>query len=82
MGGKSDCPFPDGRQGTHDSEIPSKAHDALAMKRSAIAAFFVYGNHPADVPLLETVGHPHVVEPTRALARIAARRSWPVRSSW
>lgn len=51
------------------------------MKRSAIAAFFAYGNHPADVPLLETVGHPHVVEPTRALARIAARRSWPVRSS-
>lgn len=45
-----------------------------------LAASFAYGNHPADVPLLETVGHPHVVEPTRALARIAARRSWPVLS--
>jgi phosphoserine phosphatase len=50
------------------------------MKRCAIAAFFDYGNHPADLPMLETVGHPHVVAPTRALARIAARRSWPVLS--
>jgi HAD superfamily hydrolase (TIGR01490 family) len=45
-----------------------------------LKASFAYGNHPADIPLLETVGHPHVVEPTRALARIAARRSWPVLS--
>lgn len=45
-----------------------------------LAASFAYGNHPADLPLLETVGHPHVVEPTRALARIAAQRAWPVLS--
>ncbi len=45
-----------------------------------LAASYAYGNHPADLPMLEAVGHPHVVEPTRALARIAARRSWPVLS--
>jgi phosphoserine phosphatase len=45
-----------------------------------LAASFGYGNHPADVPLLEAVGHPHVVEPTPALARIAAKRNWPVLS--
>lgn len=39
---------------------------------------YAYGNHPADLPLLETVGYPHVVEPTRSLARVAARRGWPV----
>ena len=42
-----------------------------------LARSFAYGNHPADLPMLESVGHPHVVEPTRALARIAAARDWP-----
>lgn len=50
------------------------------MTLTAIAASYAYGNHPADLPLLETVGHPHVVEPTRALAKIAAQRAWPVLS--
>ncbi len=45
-----------------------------------LAASFAYGNHPADLPMLEVVGHPHVVEPTPALARIAAKRGWPVLS--
>ena len=45
-----------------------------------LAPSFAYGNHTADVPLLETVGHPHVVEPTSKLARIAARHGWPVLS--
>jgi phosphoserine phosphatase len=45
-----------------------------------LKASFAYGKHPADLPMLEAVGHPHVVAPTRALARIAARRSWPVLS--
>lgn len=45
-----------------------------------LAASFGYGNHPADLPLLEAVGHPHVVEPTPALSRIAAQRDWPVLS--
>jgi HAD superfamily hydrolase (TIGR01490 family) len=45
-----------------------------------LTASFAYGNHPADLPMLEAVGYPHVVEPTRRLARIAARRGWPVLS--
>ncbi len=39
---------------------------------------YAYGNHQSDLPLLETVGHPHVVEPTIILERIAHQRSWPV----
>lgn len=39
---------------------------------------YAYGNHHSDLPLLETVGNPHVVEPTAELAKVAARRFWPV----
>jgi phosphoserine phosphatase len=33
-----------------------------------------------DLPMLELVGHPRVVNPDRALRRIAAQRGWPVLS--
>ena len=39
---------------------------------------YAYGNHHSDVPLLETVGNPHVVEPNRILEKIAHQRSWPI----
>ncbi len=39
---------------------------------------YAYGNHYSDLALLETVGNPHVVEPTAELAKVAERRSWPV----
>ena len=39
---------------------------------------YAYGNHQSDLPLLEIVGHPHVVEPTLILKKIAHQRSWPI----
>jgi HAD superfamily hydrolase (TIGR01490 family) len=39
---------------------------------------YAYGNHQSDLPLLELVGHPFVVEPTRPLLRVAKQRGWPV----
>jgi phosphoserine phosphatase len=39
---------------------------------------YAYGNHHSDVPLLETVGNPHVVEPNSILEKIAHQRSWPI----
>lgn len=39
---------------------------------------YAYGNHQADLPLLESVGFPHVVEPTRPLRKIAVERKWPI----
>ena len=39
---------------------------------------YAYGNHQSDLPLLETVGKPHVVEPTIILEKIARQRSWPI----
>jgi len=43
-----------------------------------LASSFAYGNHQADLPLLESVGNPHVVEPTEPLKKVANRRHWPV----
>jgi HAD superfamily hydrolase (TIGR01490 family) len=39
---------------------------------------FAYGNHQSDLPLLELVGKPHVVEPTNLLRKIAEERQWPI----
>ena len=43
-----------------------------------LANSFAYGNHHSDLPLLETVGKPHVVEPTQILKKVARQRSWPI----
>jgi HAD superfamily hydrolase (TIGR01490 family) len=37
-----------------------------------------YSDSHTDLPFLEAVGHPVVVNPDRALKRIAAERAWPV----
>ena len=41
---------------------------------------YAYGNHHSDLPLLELVGHPHVVEPSALLAKVAHQKSWPILS--
>ena len=39
---------------------------------------YAYGNHPSDLPLLESVRHPHAVTPHSRLEKIARQRSWPI----
>ena len=39
---------------------------------------YAYGNHQADLPLLELVGFPHAVEPSRPLLKIATAKNWPI----
>ena len=39
---------------------------------------YAYSDSVTDLPLLQTVGHPHAVNPDRALRRIARQRGWPV----
>ena len=48
-------------------------HTGIELKNS-----FAYGNHQADLPLLESVGFPHVVEPTQPLRKVAVERNWPI----
>jgi HAD superfamily hydrolase (TIGR01490 family) len=43
-----------------------------------LAASYSYSDSATDLPMLEAVGHPFVVNPDRVLARIAKEREWPV----
>jgi len=43
-----------------------------------LAHSYFYSDNHRDLPLLEAVGHPVAVNPSRKLARIAAVRGWPV----
>jgi HAD superfamily hydrolase (TIGR01490 family) len=38
---------------------------------------YAYGDTPADIPMLESVGHPQAVNPKNHLAQIAKKRHWP-----
>jgi HAD superfamily hydrolase (TIGR01490 family) len=57
---------------------------AAAMRELAAAEnidlqrSYAYSDSGTDVPMLEIVGHPHAVNPDRALRREAAARGWPV----
>lgn len=39
---------------------------------------YAYGDSPGDVAVLQSVGHPQVVNPIRGMARIARRHGWPI----
>jgi HAD superfamily hydrolase (TIGR01490 family) len=39
---------------------------------------YAYGDSPGDVAVLQSVGHPQVVNPIRGMGRIARRHGWPV----
>src|SRR5215203_2073450 len=62
---------------------PSKV---VAMEQAAardgidLAASYAYSDSITDEPMLSAVGHPIVVNPDRALARVAAARGWEVRT--
>ena len=50
----------------------------LATKRGyQLADCFAYSDSVTDLPLLELVGHPHVVNPDRSLRKVARARRWP-----
>ncbi|RJK97680.1 HAD family hydrolase [Vallicoccus soli] len=69
-----------GRVGTW-VQGPEKAR---AVRRLAaqegydLAASYAYSDSATDLPMLEAVGHPHAVNPDRALRRTARERGWPV----
>lgn len=54
---------------------------ALAEERGYdLEASFAYSDSITDLPMLEAVGHPFVVNPDKALRRIATEHGWPVLS--
>ena len=74
--------------GRYTGEIEFYAYGenkAVAIRQLAAAGgydlsdCYAYSDSITDLPMLEAVGHPTVVNPDRALRKIAAEREWPVR---
>ncbi|WP_223267482.1 HAD family hydrolase [Streptosporangium nondiastaticum] len=62
---------------------PTKAEAIKELAESEgydLSRCYAYSDSVTDIPMLETVGHPHAVNPDRALRREAAARDWPVLS--
>ena len=45
-----------------------------------LASSYAYGNHQSDLPLLELIGNPYVVEPTEPLRKVALANKWPIQT--
>ena len=52
---------------------------ALAAERGYdLADCYAYSDSSSDLPLLEAVGHPTAVNPSRTLRRVAIENAWPI----
>jgi HAD superfamily hydrolase (TIGR01490 family) len=57
----------------------AEAMRALAVRRGYdLRRSYAYSDSMTDLPMLEAVGHPHVVNPDRELRRLARDHDWPV----
>lgn len=61
--------------GAHKRDLARKLSRKVGID---LAASYAYGNHQSDLPLLQLVGFPHAVEPTKPLKRVAQKNSWPI----
>jgi HAD superfamily hydrolase (TIGR01490 family) len=60
---------------------PTKAEairDLAASEGYDLDRCYAYSDSATDLPMLRTVGHPHAVNPDRALRREALAQGWPV----
>ncbi|MGC0330486.1 HAD superfamily hydrolase (TIGR01490 family) [Streptomyces sp. SAI-170] len=60
---------------------PTKAEAIRELAESEgydLSRCYAYSDSATDLPMLEAVGHPHAVNPDRALRREALARGWPV----
>ena len=78
------CEVKDGRytgravRALHAEAKASCVRELAEREGLDLAACTAYSDSHTDLPFLEEVGHPIVVNPDRALRRIAAERDWPV----
>jgi HAD superfamily hydrolase (TIGR01490 family) len=73
--------------GRYTGEIEFYAYaenKAVAIRRLAaeegydLASSYAYSDSASDIPMLEAVGHPHAVNPDKALRRAAVKNGWPI----
>ena len=57
-----------------------RVRELAAERGYDLADCYAYSDSVTDLPMLETVGRPHAVNPDRALRRLAQQRGWPVLS--
>ncbi|MET2716124.1 HAD family hydrolase [Streptomyces harbinensis] len=60
---------------------PTKAEAIRELAESEgydLERCYAYSDSVTDIPMLESVGHPHAVNPDRALRKEAVARQWPV----
>ncbi|MFN2388671.1 MAG: HAD family hydrolase [Actinomycetota bacterium] len=62
----------------HGPEKARAVATAAAEHRIELAECAAYSDSINDLPLLESVGHPHAVNPEPELRRIAQARGWPI----
>jgi putative phosphoserine phosphatase/1-acylglycerol-3-phosphate O-acyltransferase len=55
------------------------ARDFSSTRGIDLAKSFFYTDSDEDLPLLDIVGRPRPINPTRALRAVAAKRGWPAR---
>ena len=74
------CEVKDGKYTGHALRALHAENKAAAVRELGfdLDECTAYTDSHTDLPLLEAVGHPVVVNPDRALRRIAAERDWPV----
>jgi HAD superfamily hydrolase (TIGR01490 family) len=63
---------------THGPEKAKIADEIASARGIEMRDSAAYSDSINDLPLLESVGHPHAVNPDHALRRIARARGWPV----
>ena len=57
---------------------PRRSRSSPPREGYALEHCYAYSDSITDLPMLEAVGHPTVVNPDRALRKEAAARGWPV----
>ncbi len=61
------------------AEEKARAVEEMALERGYdLTECFAYSDSVTDVPMLEAVGHPFVVNPDKDLRKVAHSREWPV----
>ena len=69
--GELNCPPVSEKEKANRIRIYAQEHDI------DLSLSYAYGDSVADLPMLECVGNPHVVNPDKALTTIATARDWP-----